>query len=55
LSPTPPVECLSTTFRPSAVARSSVVPVLISASQNACVSALVMPRKKTAMQNAASW
>ena len=29
LSPTPPVECLSTTLRPSAVRRSTVSPVAI--------------------------
>ena len=39
LSPTPPVECLSTTFRPSAPARSIVSPLRIIASVSASVSA----------------
>ena len=39
LSPTPPVECLSTTFRPSAAPRSSVSPERIIASVSANVSA----------------
>ena len=45
LSPTPPVECLSTTFRPSAPPRSTVRPLRIIASVSAYVSAAVMPRK----------
>ena len=39
LSPTPPVECLSTTLRPSAAPRSIVSPLRIIASVSACVSA----------------
>jgi len=45
LSPTPPVECLSTTLRPSAAPRSSVRPLRIIASVRAYVSAAVIPRK----------
>ena len=45
LSPTPPVECLSTTLRPSAAPRSSVRPLRIIASVSAYVSAGVIPRK----------
>src|SRR5207247_1198618 len=45
LSPTPPVECLSTTLRPSAAPRSSVSPLRIIASVSAWVSAGVRPRK----------
>ncbi len=55
LSPTPPVECLSTTLRPSARPRSIVSPLLIIASVSAYVSVSERPRKYTAMQNAASW
>jgi hypothetical protein len=55
LSPTPPVECLSTTFRPSAPARSIVSPLWMIASVIASVSAADRPRNQTAMQNAASW
>ena len=55
LSPTPPVECLSTTLRPSAALRSTVSPLAISACVSANVSRGVMPRKNTAMQNAAIW
>ena len=55
LSPTPPVECLSTTVRPSAACRSSVSPLRTIASVNANVSAGVSPRKNTAMQKAAIW
>ena len=54
LSPTPPVECLSTTFLPRA-ARSIVSPLATMASVSACVSAGVRPSKYTAMQNAAIW
>ena len=54
LSPTPPVECLSTTFLPSAE-RSIVSPLATMASVSAWVSAAVKPWKKTAMQNAAIW
>ena len=45
LSPTPPVECLSSTLRPRAAPRSSVSPERIIASVSACVSAAVSPRK----------
>ena len=45
LSPTPPVECLSTTFRPSARAEVERAPLAIIASVSAYVSAAVMPRK----------
>ena len=45
LSPTPPVECLSTTFRPSAAPTASVSPERIIASVRANVSAAVNPRK----------
>ena len=55
LSPTPPVECLSTTVRPSAVWRSIVSPLRTIASVSAKVSELDKPWKYTAMQNAASW
>ena len=51
LSPTPPVECLST-LGPGREARSSTSPVRIMASVRATVSAGVMPRKKTAMARA---
>ena len=44
LSPTPPVECLSTTFRPSAD-RSITSPLRTIASVSAWVSAAVSPRK----------
>jgi hypothetical protein len=53
LSPTPPVECLSTTLRPSSDRRSSVSPLRTIASVSADVSPSESPRKKTAMQNAA--
>jgi hypothetical protein len=45
LSPTPPVECLSTTLRPSADPRSSVSPERTIASVSACVSVVVRPLK----------
>ena len=45
LSPTPPVECLSTTVRPSAACRSRVSPERIIASVSANVSAPVRPLK----------
>ena len=54
LSPTPPVECLSTTFLPSG-ARSMTSPLRTMASVSAWVSAAVSPWKYTAMQNAAIW
>ena len=44
LSPTPPVECLSTTLRPSGE-RSTVSPLCTMASVSACVSAWLRPRK----------
>ena len=55
LSPTPPVECLSTTRRPSAAPSSIFSPLRTIASVSANVSALDNPWKYTAMQNAASW
>src|SRR5207253_118886 len=55
LSPTPPVECLSTTLRPSAAPSSIVSPLRIIASVSANVSSPFRPRKYTAMQNAAIW
>ncbi len=55
LSPTPPVECLSTTLRPSAAPTSSVSPERIIASVSAKVSAPLSPLKKTAMHHAAIW
>jgi hypothetical protein len=45
LSPTPPVECLSTTLRPIAACRSIVSPLRIIASVRANVSAPSSPRK----------
>ena len=45
LSPTPPVECLSTTERPSSDLRSSVEPLRTKASVSASVSSAVKPRK----------
>ena len=50
LSPTPPVECLSTTRRPSALPRSIVSPLRTIASVSANVSAVESPWKNTAMQ-----
>ena len=55
LSPTPPVECLSTTLRPSAGPSSIVSPLRIIASVSAKVSSPFRPRKYTAMQKAAIW
>jgi len=54
LSPTPPVECLST-LTPGMAERSSTSPEWSMASVRARTSASSMPRKKTAMQKAASW
>ncbi len=54
LSPTPPVECLSI-FTPGTSERSSTSPERSMASVRARVSAASIPRKKTAMQKAASW
>ena len=55
LSPTPPVECLSTTLRPSAEPRSIVSPLAIIASVSAKVSAPDKPRKYTAIRKADIW
>ena len=54
LSPTPPVECLST-LGPGSSLRSSTSPVRIIDSVSATVSAGVMPLKKTAMARAEAW
>ena len=54
LSPTPPVECLST-FAPGTSERSSTSPERSIASVSARTSGSSMPRKKTAMQKAAIW
>ena len=56
LSPTPPVECLSTTgpFSPSRD-QSSTAPDSIMARVSAMRSAIAMPRKNTAMAKAAAW
>ena len=54
LSPTPPVECLST-FRPGIDDRSSWRPLAAIARVNVDVSASVMPRRRTAINQAASW
>ena len=57
LSPTPPLECLSITGPGSAEARSSraSTPDRIRPSVSATRSAVVMPRKNTAMAKAATW
>jgi hypothetical protein len=54
LSPTPPVECLSTA-RSTTSLRSSTVPELAIASVSAVVSSAVMPWKNTAISHAATW
>jgi hypothetical protein len=54
LSPTPPVECLST-LGPGSSPRSSTSPVRIIDSVSATVSRAVMPLKKTAMARAEAW
>ncbi len=54
LSPTPPVECLSA-FGPGRSERSSTSPVRIIDSVRAEISAGAMPRKNTAIANAAAW
>ncbi len=54
LSPTPPVECLST-FTPSIPLRSSTSPLAIMACVSASVSARLMPRMHTAISQAAIW
>ena len=55
LSPTPPVECLSTTLRPSAAPRSIVSPLRTIASVSANVSAVRQPAEVDGHQNAAIW
>ena len=54
LSPTPPVECLST-FVPGMSERSRTSPERSMAPVRACSSGSLIPRKKTAMQKAAIW
>ena len=54
LSPTPPVECLST-LTPGTRDRSRTSPERSIACVSATVSASVMPRKKTAMRKAVIW
>jgi hypothetical protein len=54
LSPTPPVECLSSTG-PSRPDQSSTAPESRIASVSATASSRVMPLKKTAMAKAATW
>ncbi len=54
LSPTPPVECLST-LRAGMSERSTTVPESRMARVRATVSSGVMPRKKTAMAKAVIW
>ena len=54
LSPTPPVECLST-LGPGMSERSSTVPVWSIASTRAAVSSAVIPRHTIAMASAAHW
>ena len=54
LSPTPPVECLSTLI-PGTLERSSTRPEWSMAWVSATVSASVMPRKKMAMRSAVIW
>ncbi len=54
LSPTPPVECLST-FTPGAPLKSTRSPDSTMAQVRCVVSAALMPRKYTAMRKAAIW
>ncbi len=54
LSPTPPVECLST-LGPGMSARSMTVPEWSMASTRAAVSAGVMPRQRIAIVRADHW
>jgi hypothetical protein len=54
LSPTPPVECLST-FAPGMSCRSMTSPERIMASVSHAVSCGVMPRQKMAMSSAVAW
>ena len=53
MSPTPPVECLSTTGARSD--RSQASPESRIASVNAAISAVDNPRMTAAMRNAAAW
>ncbi len=56
LSPTPPLECLSITGPGSdRLCHSSVVPEFVRPTVSATCSAVVMPRKNTAMAKAATW
>ncbi len=54
LSPTPPVECLST-LKPGMAERSSTSPLATIACVRANVSACVIPRVTTAISQAATW
>ncbi len=54
LSPTPPVECLSATGRPT-LDRSSCSPLAAITSVSVASSASSMPRQMTAISQAASW
>ena len=54
LSPTPPVECLST-FTPGTEDKSTVSPERSKQSVSADTSLSVMPAKNTAMRNADIW
>ncbi len=54
LSPMPPVECLST-FGDSPAGHSNVTPEWSMCSVSAAVSATVMPRRYTAIAQAAIW
>ena len=54
LSPTPPVECLSTKG-PAMPERSMTLPERSMTSVRSAVSALLMPLKKTAMSQAETW
>ena len=54
LSPTPPVECLST-FTPGIADKSMVSPDRSMQSVRADTSLSVMPEKNTAMRNADNW
>ncbi len=53
LSPTPPVECLSTTFEPSGCLKTS--PLFIIARVSAEISIADIPQKKIAIANADIW
>ena len=54
LSPTPPVECLST-LMPGMGERSTITPLCAITSVSSAVSSLVMPRRYTAIIHAAIW